>query len=157
MCEKKNRMLRVYPSASSAPPSKSVSRKTRPVPEDKDTRPANAPATMEVLPSTDDTRKLREVPLAARFSAGRKLPRLLQLMQMHPFRSPSHGRTATAMQPARGLFTTVWGRPASIVSTFRTRRQMISSQMHCPLPANLTRFGRKRSCLETPTSRSMPT
>ena len=89
-------------------------------------RPANAPATMVLEPGEQDSRALRWKPLAARFAAGRTLPRLLQLMRMHPLKVVPSGSASAPVRPAAGLFTTIRGEPVWIVGTFTRRNTKLA-------------------------------
>ena len=113
-----------------------------PLAEGREARPANAPATMAVGPEKQDTRTLRWKPLAARLAAGRTLPLLLQLMQMHPFKDATSTSTSSPVQPAAGFFTTMRGGPAWIVGTFTRRNTKLADVV--PLRSSKGPLGQKR-------------
>ena len=135
-------MERSYPSTDAPPPSKRCRVGAAPHEESREMRPANAPATMVLEPGEQDSRALRWKPLAARFAAGRTLPRLLQLMRMHPLKVVPSGSASAPVRPAAGLFTTIRGEPVWIVGTFTRRNTKLADVV--PLRSSGGRLGQRQ-------------
>lgn len=89
-------------------------------------RPLKAPATMEGTTITLHGANTRAVagPVVkiARLSAGRSLPRLLELMDFHLFHNPPNAALHRDLMPREGLFATFQDSPAFIVDVVHRYR-----------------------------------